>query len=118
MLASLALLAQLTLAQAGGDAGAPADGGDLVSALPPADGGTVDEGGAGQDVPEADDATGRVPSACRQTFECERGFSCVDGRCTWRGVRSAAGTGCLGASAAFLWTPLAGWAWARGRKRT
>jgi len=121
MLAALALLAQLSLAQgAGGDAGAQADAGDLVGTLPAADGGTVDEGGAGQDVPEADDATGRVPATCRQAIECERGFACVEGRCTWSGVRSAAGPGCLGASAALVWTPLAllSWARVRGRKRT
>ena len=94
MLATLALLAQLSLAQAadvdaGNATGAGVDAGTL--SLPPADGGTVDEGGAGQDVPEADEATGRTPTTCRQTLECERGFTCTDGRCTWTGIRSAAG---------------------------
>jgi hypothetical protein len=122
MLAALALLAQLSLAQpVGNDAGmapgpdAGADAGE--PSLPRVDGGTVDTGGAGQDVPESDDATGRVPRSCRQSIECERGFSCVDGRCTWSGVRSAAGPGCLGASAAFIWMPLAGLLLRRPRER-
>ncbi|MBM4380198.1 MAG: hypothetical protein FJ086_13030 [Deltaproteobacteria bacterium] len=115
--AALALLSQLSLVQAAGDdAGTGADA--WLPALPPVDGGTVDVGGAGQDVPESDDATGRVPTTCRQSLECERGFSCVDGRCTWTAVRSAAGPGCLGASAAFLWTPLAALLLRRPRNRT
>jgi len=114
-LAALGILAQLSLAQpVGDDAGVDAG---ALPALPPADGGTVGAGGAGQDVPEADDAAGRVPTTCRQTLECERGFSCVDGRCTWTGVRSAAGPGCLGASATFIWTPLVALALMRARER-
>lgn len=104
MLPVLLLALHLPLAQLPApDAGLETDAGLL---LPDADGGTLGEGGADRTVQEADDATGRTPTTCRQSIECERGFTCVDGRCRWTGTRSAAGPGCLGASASLLWLPL------------
>lgn len=118
MLPALLLLVHLPLAQLpAGDAGALPDA-DAGLVLPDADGGTLGEGGADRTVQEADDSTGRVPTTCRQSIECERGFTCMDGRCRWTGTRSAAGPGCLGASAAMLWLPVLGLLLGTARRRT
>jgi hypothetical protein len=117
MLPALLLLLHLPLAQLPTEDAGAMDG-DAGAVLPDADGGTLGEGGADRTVQEADDSTGRVPTTCRQSLECERGFSCVDGRCAWSGTRSAAGPGCLGASAVLLWLPALGFLLgARGRRR-
>ena len=84
------MLATLCL---GGVAGA--DGGveDLDASLPDA---SVGEGGADRDNPEQQD--GRPVVYCRLDHDCDKGFNCVNGRCTWVGYRNATGGGCLGAS--------------------
>lgn len=73
------------------------------------------EGGADRDNPEGEDAVGRTPTVCRESPECERGFTCEAGRCVYVGFRRADRGGCaLGAPAAML---VAGALLARARAR-
>ncbi len=92
LLAALLLGAPLARAEDGGE-----DAGDapLIDAgmLPDA---SVGSGGADRDNEEGEGGAGRVTSTCRQTSDCDRGFSCNDhGRCVYVGVRRADAGGCL-----------------------
>jgi hypothetical protein len=65
--------------------------------------GSVGEGGADRDQQEAEDRIGRVPVVCHSSIECNGGFECQEGRCTWVGTRKAeGGFGCGGLAAAGL----------------
>lgn len=63
---------------------------------------SVGEGGADRDNPESQDSADRIPTTCRQSIECERGFQCQAGRCIYTGIRHAEGGGCLGAVPALI----------------
>lgn len=76
---------------AGEDAGVEA----LDASLPDA---SVGSGGADRDSP--DEGDGRPVVFCRLSRDCDRGFSCVDGKCTWAGYRDATSGGCSGAPGA------------------
>ncbi len=85
-------------------AGADDDGGADASVEAPLDASVPDasvgSGGADRDNPEGEDGTGRVATTCRQSADCERGFTCNErGRCVYIGVRKADGGGCLIAGA-------------------
>lgn len=98
-LAPLAVRAQTGTPTPDGGTGLP-DGGTV---LPAPDGGSVDNGGAGQDNPEGDDNSGRVVVACRSTQDCSPRFTCEKGTCHYSGVRDAERVGCmLGPQAALL----------------
>lgn len=78
----------------GGTDGGTRDGGGLPDA-------SVGEGGADRDNEQGDDTTGRVVTVCDRASDCSAGFSCVQGRCTWIGIREAeGGFGCGGGQGA------------------
>lgn len=106
---SLLVLAPTARAQTDADAGTALDGGPVVSG----DGGSAGEGGSDRDNPEGDDHTGRVVTVCHFSSDCTRGFSCVNGRCTWSRYRDAEGGFC-GAVSGLL---LVGGVFALTRKR-
>jgi len=58
---------------------------------------SVGQGGADRDSP--DEGDGRLVVLCRQSRDCDQGFACASGRCTWVGYRQAQGPGCLGSVA-------------------
>ena len=74
------------------DAGA--DGGieDLDASLPDA---SVGGGSADNTNPEQGD--GQPVVFCKLNRDCDRGFNCVDGKCTWSGYKDATNGGCSGA---------------------
>ncbi|MDQ3263543.1 MAG: hypothetical protein M3Y59_07785 [Myxococcota bacterium] len=99
--AGLLLFAPLAWAQTGEDGGAGDDAG-VVDAGTAGDGGSQGEGGADRDNPEGNDSTGRVVTVCNFSYECTRGFTCQDGRCTWTRYRDATGGFCGGVSGVLL----------------
>ncbi|MFZ5470054.1 MAG: hypothetical protein ACOZIN_11520 [Myxococcota bacterium] len=66
------------------------------ASLPAPDASVVGEGGADRDNPEGDDSTGRTPTICRASKDCERGFVCEEGRCRYVGFTQAKGCGAAG----------------------
>ncbi|MBX5481389.1 MAG: hypothetical protein IRZ16_06020 [Myxococcaceae bacterium] len=113
LFAGALLLAPLAPAQTssdGGsadDGGASADAGDLAPVDPPD--GSVGQGGADRDNPEADDSFDRVPTTCHRTVDCAPGFRCEQGRCRYAGIRDAQGgffgQGCTAAGEAGMLLP-------------
>jgi uncharacterized protein (TIGR03382 family) len=88
------LAAPSALAQDAGDG----DGGvvDAFDAsIPDA---SVGSGGADRDSP--DEGDGRPVVFCKFNRDCDRGFNCVNGKCTWTGYRDATNGGCTGAPGA------------------
>lgn len=55
---------------------------------------SVGEGGADTSQ-EKDDSVGRVTLVCHNSGDCNRGFSCNAGRCTYIGYRRADNGGCI-----------------------
>jgi len=63
---------------------------------------SVGEGGADTSQ-EKDDSVGRVTLVCHNSGDCNRGFACQAGRCTYIGYRRASNGGCiLGVDAALF----------------
>ncbi len=52
-------------------------------------------------------------TVCMQSHDCERGFACTNGRCSYAGYRMATQPGCLGATATMLIPLLVFWGWRR-----
>jgi len=68
------------------------DAGPDAGQLPPMPDASAGEGGSDRDNPEGDDNVGRIPTSCRFSSDCSRGFGCKDGRCVWLGgYRTASG---------------------------
>jgi hypothetical protein len=55
---------------------------------------SVGEGGADTSQ-EKDDSVGRVTLVCKNSGDCNRGFACKAGRCTYIGYRRADNGGCI-----------------------
>jgi uncharacterized protein (TIGR03382 family) len=91
----------LAILLTGGAGLAQDDGPDFDASLPDA---SVGIGGADQNNQEMGDGTSNT--VCASTRDCERGFACNKGKCTYAGYRVATCQGCSnGAMAAML--PLA-----------
>ncbi len=88
LLVGVLLTCGAALAQDAGD-----DGG--VVSLPDA---SVGGGGADRDSP--DEGDGRLVIFCKFNKDCDRGFNCHEGKCTWAGYRDATNGGCSGAPGA------------------
>lgn len=88
------------------------DAGGLDASLPDA---SVGQGGADRDNPEGQDTTGQTATVCQNDPDCDPGFACDQGRCTYVGNRSAKSSSCLGAMPAALL--VGGLAVALGRRR-
>jgi hypothetical protein len=87
-------------ARAQDDGGADGGGGGGVETL---DASLPDAsvGGGGADRDEPDEGDGRLVIFCRLNRDCDRGFNCLNGRCTWSGYRDATNGGCSGAPGIF-----------------
>lgn len=90
------------------------------------DSGTIEEfdasipdasvGGGGADRDSPDEGDGRPTVFCKFNRDCDRGFNCVNGKCTWAGYRDATNGGCSGApgALALLLAAVALRVWRRG----
>ncbi|MHB8877118.1 MAG: hypothetical protein ACYC8T_25765, partial [Myxococcaceae bacterium] len=56
---------------------------------------SVGQGGADRDTQENEDSVGRTQLFCRSSKDCDRGFTCKVGRCTYVGYRRADNGGCI-----------------------
>jgi hypothetical protein len=73
------------------------DGPDFDASIPDA---SVGIGGADQDNQEKNDGTSNT--VCAATRDCERGFTCKGGHCSYAGIREATCGGCGGGAAVIL----------------
>jgi uncharacterized protein (TIGR03382 family) len=86
-------------------------GPDFDAALPDA---SVGLGGADMSQEGQD---GMSNTVCALTRDCERGFTCSNGRCSYVGYRVASCQGCGGGATAAFAFPLAlGWRWRRRKE--
>lgn len=59
---------------------------------------------------------GKINTVCAASRDCERGFSCAQGRCKYVGYRIATQPGCTGASALLAFPLMAFWRWRRRQR--
>ena len=59
---------------------------------------------------------GKSNTVCSQARDCEHGFTCNKGKCTYVGYRMASQPSCLGASAIAVFPLMVLWGWRRHRQ--
>jgi hypothetical protein len=86
-----------------------AQGEDGDSGLARPDAGPVNPGNE-----EEEESVGKTPTVCRNSNDCERGFTCDNGKCAYVGYRKADRVGCLAGAQGSL--VLVGFAFATRRR--